>query len=80
MSKGFFGSKTLLALILFVLQFGRCDMGDRCGFIPQPNPCDDECGPIPYENCGCRRPIIDNSILFIIALYFICCCTNNEGC
>ena len=60
-----FGSKTLLALILFVLQFTGFRNND-----------DDE-----IHNCGNRNQLIDNSILFIIALYFICCCLNDEkGC
>ena len=58
-----FGSKTLLALILFVLQF-NCREGRFFG-----NNDEDE-----IHNCGCRNQLIDNSILFIIALYFICCC------
>ena len=61
-----FGSKTLLALILFVLQFNN---GRECR-------CDDD----EIHNCG-RNQLIDSSILFIIALYFICCCLNDEkGC
>ena len=64
-----FGSKTLLALILFVLQFNSRGFGLCC------NNDDDE-----IHNCG-RNQLIDNSILFIIALYFICCCLNDEkGC
>lgn len=65
-----FGSKTLLALILFVLQF-NCRDRFFC------NHDEDE-----IHNCGCNRnQLIDNSILFIIALYFICCCLNDEkGC
>ena len=62
-----FGSKTLLALILFVLQFNRRE--ERC-FC---NHDEDE-----IHNCVGRNQLIDNSILFIIALYFICCCLNDE--
>ncbi|ADL51320.1 hypothetical protein [Clostridium cellulovorans] len=64
---GFFGGKTLLALLLFVFQFGNCG---RNGY---------GCGDIGYHGCG-NNSIIDNSILFIIALYFICCCTDNDKC
>ena len=64
-----FGSKTLLALILFVLQFNGRGFGFGC------NGDDDE-----IHNCG-RNQLIDNSILFIIALYFISWCLNDQkGC
>lgn len=58
MNNCFFGQKTLLALILFLLQFGRGNgIGRERGYQGS------------YNN-----QLIDNSLLFIIALYFICCC------
>ena len=58
MNNCFFGQKTLLALILFLLQFGRGNGICR------------ERGWNGVNN----NQLIDNSLLFIIALYFICCC------
>lgn len=58
-SSCFCDPKFLLALILFLLQFGSkndCDRGKGQG------------------------QLIDNSILFVIALYYLCCCTNDDDC
>ena len=62
----FFESKALLALILFVLQFGQ-GRDNRFG-------CHDE----DDEIHNCRPQLIDNSIHFIIALAFLCCCLNDK--
>lgn len=57
---------TLIILILIVLQFNR---RKGLGFDCEDN-CDEEEG---------RRPLIDNSLLFIIALFFLSCCNPCRG-
>lgn len=67
---------TLIILILIILQFNK-----KGGFIGPVAPIaadNGECGgpapaPIPHGFFGSFN-LIDNSILFIIALYFLSCC------
>lgn len=64
--------KVLLALVLFLLQFNN----NKC-FGPRLE-CED-------EDDECIRPrqgnqLIDNSILFVIALCFICKCFDSKSC
>lgn len=55
---------TLIILILIVLQFRR-----GCCPIGQMDDCDDH---FDHDRCFCP-PILDNSILFVIALFFLTC-------
>lgn len=73
-----FGLPILAVLILVLLQFGRgkckeerdedeCDEDD----YEDEKDCDDEKSRSRYH----KEPIVDNGILFIIALFFLSCCT-----
>lgn len=71
-----FGLPILIILILVLLQFGKG------GFLGGRKEC--ECSEHDYveeyrddceeEHEECERPIIDNGILFIIALFYLSCC------
>jgi hypothetical protein len=64
---------TLIILILIILQFNK----KRHYGLPAPVASVDECGtPAPIAPVGFfgDHNLIDNSILFIIALYFLSCC------
>jgi hypothetical protein len=63
---------TLIILILIILQFNKKGGGYFGGTAPVAS--GDDCGhvaPIPYYG---DHKSIDNSILFIIALFFLSCC------
>lgn len=64
---------TLIILILIILQFNK--KGSWGGLL-QAAPTGDECGPAPAvaPSFFGGFNLIDNSILFIIALYFLACC------
>lgn len=54
---------TLIILILIVLQFSKKD----------------KCYGDDYKDCGCEKNgLVDNGILFIIALFYLACC--GAGC
>lgn len=55
---------TLIILILIILQFNK---NKGFGFSSDSS---EEC----EEDCGSGHQLIDNSILFIIALFFLACC------
>jgi hypothetical protein len=64
---------TLIILILIILQFNK----RRHYGLPGPVASVDECGaPAPIASVGYfgDHNLIDNSILFIIALFFLSCC------
>lgn len=66
---------TLIILILIILQFNK--KGGHWGGIGPVVHGGDECGnsaPIATGNFFGGWNLIDNSILFIIALYFLSCC------
>ena len=65
---------TLIILILIILQFNRRGGGYFGGTAPIVS--GDECAPVavaPTTYFGSHN-LIDNSILFIIALFFLSCC------
>jgi hypothetical protein len=65
---------TLIILILIILQFNR-RRGDFFGGI-LPIASDEDCGESKPQHTIFRSDnnLIDNSILFIIALFFLACC------
>jgi hypothetical protein len=64
---------TLIILILIILQFNKKGGGFFGGVAPVAS--GDECAPpvVPAPYFGSHN-LIDNSILFIIALFFLSCC------
>jgi hypothetical protein len=63
---------TLIILILIILQFNK-----KGGFFGGHAPVavsEDGCGPVAAPSYFGGHNLIDNSILFIIALYFLSCC------
>ncbi|MCM0649846.1 hypothetical protein NBE98_15880 [Clostridium swellfunianum] len=65
---------TLIILILIILQFNK---KGNWGFSAPVAQAVDECGnsaPVAPGNFFGGHNLIDNSILFIIALYFLSCC------
>jgi hypothetical protein len=63
---------TLIILILIILQFNKKGGGFFGGVAPISS--GDDCSPVaPIAYSGSHN-LIDNSILFIIALFFLSCC------
>jgi hypothetical protein len=63
---------TLIILILIILQFNR--RRDFFGGIAPVAADSSDCGPVAPQTFFGGTNLIDNSILFIIALFFLSCC------